>query len=453
MPGASCISMGQPPAWIMQLRKASAVLALVAACAAPGARAGFDPAPDNAPAPAEPPGSPPTPPPEVAPPRGPESATEQLLGPIALYPDPLLALVLAASTSPGDVSDASGYLIRYGDQTQIEAQRWDPSVRALAHYPAVLTWMAQNIEWTQAVGSAYLSSPSDVMAAIQRLRGRALAAGALASTPQQRIVVQDGVIQILPAESESIFAPVYEPDVVYSQEPYYDYNGPFINFGPALPVGPWLSYCFDWGEPAIWVGAWGSWHGDGGWHTPRPGKGHPPPGNRPWQPPKHGPEPPRHGHHGDAAPLPQLMMGAPNPPSAYYKKPPVQTFAQPSGGANGAPRTSVVPMDRPRLQNGIAAPVQPSTGTEPERRYVPAAGAPRYAGNVPAPAGPPPAPRADAPAPPPQTAPPRDSEPPPQSRSATPPARESAPVQSHVSAPAPAPAPPASAPSGESKNR
>ncbi len=433
----------------MQLRKASAALALIAACAAPGARAGFDPAPDNPSA--EPPNPPPVPPPEAAPVRGPESATEQLLGPIALYPDPLLALVLAASTAPGDVSDAAGYLIRYGDQTQIDAQRWDPSVRALAHYPSVVAWMAENLEWTEAVGSAFLSSPSDVMAAIQRLRARALAAGALASTAQQRIAIEDGVIQILPAQPESIFAPAYDPDVVYSQEPYYDYNGPFINFGPALPVGLWLSYCFDWAEPAIWVGAWGSWHGNGGWHAPHPGKGHAPPGNHPWQPPKHAPDPPHHGHHGDAAPRPQPMIGAPNPPSAHYKKP-VQTGAQAPGGA---PRIPVVPMDRPRLQNAVPVPAQPSTAPEPERRNVAAPGVPRYTGNVPQPASPPPAPSGEAPAP--RTAPPRATEPPPQNRSAPPPARESGPVQSHVSAPPPAPppapAPPASAPGGESKNR
>jgi hypothetical protein len=433
----------------MKLRKVSAALILAAAGAAPGSWAGFDSASEVSPAPTEPP---PTPPTDIAPPRGPEGPTEQLLGPIALYPDPLLALVLAASTSPRDVSDAAGYLIRYGDQTQIDGQRWDPSVRALAHYPSVLAWMAQNLEWTEAVGSAFLASPSDVMGAIQHLRARALAAGALASTPQQRIVVQDGVIQILPAEPESIFAPIYDPDVVYSQEPYYDYSGPFINFGSALPVGTWLSYCFDWGAPAIWVGAWGSWHGDGAWHAPHPGLNHQAPGNHPWQPPKSAPVPPRHGHHGDALPLPQPMVGAPNPPPAHYKSPSVQTFAQPPGVSTSA-RTLVVPMERPRLPDGTGVPAQPSTGTEPERRYVPGEGAPRNPGNAAVPANSPSAPNGEAPAP--RTAPQRGEEPPPQSRSAPPPARESAPVPSHAAAPAPAPAPPppASASGGESKNR
>ncbi len=424
----------------MQLRKVSAALVLIAACAAPGTWAGLDPASDNPP----PPGPPPTPPPEVLPPRGPESASEQLLGPIALYPDPLLALVLAASTSPVNITAAAAYLIRYGDPTQIDNQRWDPSVRALAHYPSVLSWMAQNIEWTQAVGSAYLSSPSDVMASIQRLRTRALAAGALASTAQQQVVVEDNVIQILPAQPESIYAPVYDPEVVYSQQPYYDYNGPFINFGPALPVGLWLSYCFDWADPAIWVGAWGSWHGDSGWRAPHPGKGHAPPGNRPWQPPKHTPSPPP-GHHVDAMPQPRLMIGAPKPPPAYFKRGPGQTAAP------GTPRAAVVPLDRPRLPNGISAPAPSSTRPEPERRSGPPEGSPRYQGSAPVPASSPPAPKGEAPAP--RAPPPHESGPPPQSHSAPPPVRESAPVQSHVSAPAPAPAPPPSTPSGETKNR
>ena len=107
-------------------------------------------------------------------------------GPIALYPDPLLALILPASTVPGDISAASAYLVQYGDMTRIDSQPWDPSVRALAHYPAIVTWMAENIEWTQAVGSAFLSSPAEVMASIQRLRARALASGALGRPPSSR---------------------------------------------------------------------------------------------------------------------------------------------------------------------------------------------------------------------------------------------------------------------------
>ena len=108
---------------------------------------------------------------------------DQLTGPIALYPDPLLALVMAASTVPNDVSGAASYLGGGGDPNAAGSQGWDPSVQALAHYPQVIQWMAQNMDWTQELGAAYATQSADVMGSVQRLRGQARAVGTLRSTP------------------------------------------------------------------------------------------------------------------------------------------------------------------------------------------------------------------------------------------------------------------------------
>src|SRR5580692_6456369 len=94
---------------------------------------------------------------------------DQLLGPIALYPDPLLAELLPASTFPTEIVMADRYLQGGGDPGQIENQPWDPSVQAMAHYPDVLKWMDDNLTWTTALGQAFANQQQDVMDSIQRL--------------------------------------------------------------------------------------------------------------------------------------------------------------------------------------------------------------------------------------------------------------------------------------------
>jgi len=272
---------------------------------------------------------------------------DQLLGPIALYPDPLIALVLAASTAPADIAAASAYLIQYGDVTRIDSQPWDPSVRSLAHYPAVIAWMAENIAWTRALGAAFIASPADVTASIQRLRGRALAAGALAPTPQQRVLTENGAIEILPAEADSIYVPVYDDAVVYSNEPYYGYGGPFIDFGAPCAVGPWLSFCLDWLGGGVWIGDWGAWRGPGGWHHPHFGGGRPQPGVRPWHPGALPAGPPALSP-ARGYPAPRPLIGAPNPPPARFKIPPAQAHPQErgQGSPQPGPRTPAPAAER-----------------------------------------------------------------------------------------------------------
>lgn len=200
---------------------------------------------------------------------------DQLLAPIALYPDPLLALILPASTEIGDLEQAAAALESGATEATLDAEGWEACVAALTHYPTVLEWMDQNIEWTTELGQAYLNQPSDVVEAVQRLRSRALAAGALVDTAQQRVVVVNGEIEILPAQTDVFYVPIYNPLYVFGAPPYGFY-GPLVTFGPACPVGPWLSYGWDWGRRQIWVGHWQG--------RPWAGAQTRPPDARRWQP-------------------------------------------------------------------------------------------------------------------------------------------------------------------------
>ncbi len=224
--------------------------------------------PPPAPAPVETPAPPvvvvpaPTPPPPPPPPPRVYSAValDQMLGPIALYPDPLLAQVLPAATLPGEVVVVDRFLRDGGSVQQVDAESWDHSLKALARYPATLHMMAENIAWTTELGQAFVNQPDDVMDSVQRLRGQARAMGNLVSTPQQTVVVYNGVIEILPASPQVIYVPVYQPEVVYVRPP--PAPGRFhISFGAGLFVGAWLNHDCDWHHHRVIV-----WHHD----RPRP---------------------------------------------------------------------------------------------------------------------------------------------------------------------------------------
>lgn len=236
-------------------------------------------------------------PPPAVPVAAQPSPLERLIGPIALYPDPLLALVLPACTVPSDISAARAYLVQYGDPSRLDSQPWDPSVRALARYPAVIQWLADNPEWTREVGLVFLENPGDVLAAIQRLRRGAIASGALASNAQQQDYSENGETSILPGQADALYVPVYDSDMYFwgiggPEGSDLSYSGPF-------GVGPWLSFYLDWGGYEVWTGGWDSWHGGGVWHPPHAGHNHPPPGAHPWPHPVHpkgptGAQPDRH---------------------------------------------------------------------------------------------------------------------------------------------------------------
>lgn len=178
---------------------------------------------------------------------------DELLAPIALYPDPLIAQILPASTFVDQIYDASRFVRRYGT-AQVDYQRWDISVRAIAHYPQVLYMMEQNPDWTASLGQAYIQQPDDVMDAIQRLRDDARAAGNLYTTSQQQVIVEGGIISIVPARPQYVYLPVYDPYVVY-YEPYSP-SYPFITFSTGFIIGAWLNRDCDWRRHRVYYHGW-----------------------------------------------------------------------------------------------------------------------------------------------------------------------------------------------------
>jgi len=175
---------------------------------------------------------------------------DELLAPIALYPDPLLAQILPASTYPTEVADAEAWLNSGGDVSSIDEQVWAESVRAIAHYPDILQMMAGNMDWTANLGDAFLNQPEDVTNSIQRLRWRARAVGSLVSNAEQSVIVEGDYILIVPAQPQYLYVPQYDTSVVYVQA------SPFITFGFGLAIGGWLSMDFDWGHHHVIYHGW-----------------------------------------------------------------------------------------------------------------------------------------------------------------------------------------------------
>jgi len=182
-----------------------------------------------------------------------EQELDDLLAPIALYPDPLLAQILPASTYPTEVADAEAWLNSGGDASSIDEQVWAESVRAIAHYPNILQMMAENMDWTANLGDAFLNQPEDVTNSVQRLRWRARAVGNLVSNAEQTVIIDGDYIQIVPAQPQYVYVPQYDTSVVYVQAPGYS---PFITFGFGLMIGDWLSMDFDWGHHHVFYHGW-----------------------------------------------------------------------------------------------------------------------------------------------------------------------------------------------------
>lgn len=177
---------------------------------------------------------------------------DALLGPIALYPDDLVALILPAATETTDIVLAARYLDAGGSLERIDQQPWDESVRAVAHFPEVVTMMNEDLGWTQHVGDEFLLQPAEVMKSIQRLRAKAYAAGTLQDTPQQKVLVDGDVIRIVPAVENVIYVPRYETEVVYVDRPVYR-SSPWISFGVGWHIGSWHRWDCDWYNHRVWV--------------------------------------------------------------------------------------------------------------------------------------------------------------------------------------------------------
>lgn len=199
-------------------------------------------------------------------------ALRQLVAPIALYPDALVAQVLGAATFPDQISAANGWLQQNKKLTgtdlmqAVDTQPWDPSVKALTQFPAVLENMAKNLSWTSALGEAYHTQAADVMSAVQALRAQAKASGNLKSGSQITVIQQSPeVIVVQPTNPQVVYVPQYNPTVVYGapvQTPGYSTADMvatgLLAFGAGIAVGAAINNsCCGWG-----YSSWNcNWHG------------------------------------------------------------------------------------------------------------------------------------------------------------------------------------------------
>jgi hypothetical protein len=205
---------------------------------------------------------------------------DQLVAPIALYPDALLAEVLMASAYPLDVVQAERWLeankTLTGDQLKaaVDKQPWDDSVKSLVATPSVLEMMSAKLDWTERLGDAVVAQQADVMDAIQRLRAKAQANNKLSSTKEQTVTVQQQpggqqVIAIEPTDPNTVYVPYYDPAVVYGDWPYSDYPPYYfpapgyigtgilaagIAFGTGYGLGRWVGGGRYWGGGVNWRG-------------------------------------------------------------------------------------------------------------------------------------------------------------------------------------------------------
>jgi hypothetical protein len=210
-------------------------------------------------------------PPELPPPN--QALTpdqlDDLVAPVALYPDPLVSQILVASTYPLELVQALQWLQRNpgiagAALTQAaEQQNWDPSIQALLIFPDLVKRLNQDITWTTNLGNAFLNQQADVMDAVQRMRSKAQQAGKLSSTPQQTVTTTSDngqpEIVIQPANPQMIYLPNYDPAYFWGPPLYYPYanwfyppygGGAYWGFGMGIPMGMYFG------------GGWGGW---GGW--------------------------------------------------------------------------------------------------------------------------------------------------------------------------------------------
>jgi hypothetical protein len=196
---------------------------------------------------------------------------DQLLAPVALYPDSLVAQILMASTYPLEVVEAERWVKANqglkGDAlaTALEKEDWDPSVKSLVNFPQVLEMMNDKLDWTQKLGNAFLAQQKDVMDTVQKLRQKAQAEGNLKSSQEQKVTVEKDTQTIIiePSNPQVIYVPTYNPTVVYGAWPYPAYP-PYYYYPPGYVAGAALfSFGVGVAVGAAWGYAWGgcNWHG------------------------------------------------------------------------------------------------------------------------------------------------------------------------------------------------
>src|SRR3954447_7031844 len=210
----------------------------------------------------------------------PTAQLDSLVAPIALYPDPLLAQVLAASTYPLELVQLQQWLAKHKDLKDkaladaVQKEGWDPSVQSMAALPDAVKLLTENLKWTSELGNAFLAQQSDVMDAVQRMRAKAKSGGNLKSSEQlkveTKVVESKQIVVIEQANPQVVYVPSYNPTVVYGPPPVV-YAYPPVTYPPPPPPGYYaasmaISFGVGVAMGAMWSGGWGyncGWHGGG----------------------------------------------------------------------------------------------------------------------------------------------------------------------------------------------
>lgn len=195
---------------------------------------------------------------------------DQMLAPIALYPDSLLAQVLMAAAYPLEVVQADRWVKQNknlrGEQLNaaLDKMDWDLSVKALVPFPSVLSMMSEQLDWTAKLGEAFLAQQAEVMDTVQKLRAKAKDQGNLKTTKEQKVIEQDQTIVIEPATPTVVYVPTYNPTLVYGSWWYPTYPPyPYYPAGAVITAGV-LSFAAGVAVGAAWNNGWGSWNWGGG---------------------------------------------------------------------------------------------------------------------------------------------------------------------------------------------
>lgn len=299
---------------------------------------------------------------------------DQLLAPIALYPDDLLMQILAASTYPLEVVEAARFVqqnpdLRDGALDDAVAQRnWDASVQSLTAFPQVLAMMNDKLEWTERLGDAFLADEQRVLDTVQALRKRAQAAGNLPSTPQQTVADENGAIAIEPAQPDVVYVPVYDSTVVYGPwwapgyPPWFWYPPPIYGY-PVVVTG--VAFGIGW---PLWRAHWGWCHADWHRHHIVLDVGHNPFWNRPNRPVPVAGQPWQHSpYHRRGVPYADAQTRQrfqPVSPAAVRERQDYRGYGAPQGAPQTPARAPIVrlpqPATPPRVGVGESRPAAPS---------------------------------------------------------------------------------------------
>lgn len=189
---------------------------------------------------------------------------QELVGPVALYPDDLLAVVLPASTYPLQVVQAARFLEDLESNPELKPDpEWDDSIIALVNYPEVVELLNEDLDWTWRLGEAVVAQQSDVVSAVEEFRDRAYAAGNLKSDDYQTVTRDEGIIEITPVNEEVIYVPYYEPERVVYYQPrpvYYYYPRPYPVYYYPYPSNYAFNRGFFWGVTTAFTIGWHSDH-------------------------------------------------------------------------------------------------------------------------------------------------------------------------------------------------